>query len=184
MPWMLVPVQVVPYPCHQQRQRHLQTTKPFERSPRLPLSESLGTEGIIVLFGGSFGILGTLGFLVFLWFGCKSPAHADLQSSMAICLEDPSANYEQDGPDPEASKATWVWRQLALHDWMSQAVTVASIVFQLIIAAQATVCTSMIAALLLERLSVQKSPFALVSVHAWHQRRTLEARECLAVRQR
>lgn len=47
------------------------TKEPIQRPPPLPLSESLGLEGIIGIVGGCLGILGIFGFLNFLWFGCK-----------------------------------------------------------------------------------------------------------------
>ncbi|KAF3762957.1 hypothetical protein M406DRAFT_333300 [Cryphonectria parasitica EP155] len=89
--------------------------------------ESVGLGSLISLVGGSLGILGVLGFIIFLWFGY--------------------------GQAPEATKATWIWRQLAIRGWMSRAITLAALVLQLIIDTQVAVCTSMIAALLLERCS-------------------------------
>lgn len=47
------------------------TTEPIRLPSPLPLSESLGLEGIVGIVGGSLGILGIFGFLTFLWFGCK-----------------------------------------------------------------------------------------------------------------
>lgn len=107
---------------------------------RGPISykESIGLGGLISLIGGSFGILGTLGFIAFLWFGY--------------------------GPTPEAANATWVWRQLALRGWMSRAITLSSLALQLIIDAQVIICTSMIAALLLERCSIRRLDVARISV--------------------
>ncbi|KAI7776575.1 hypothetical protein LA080_004780 [Diaporthe eres] len=106
--------------------------------PPLQVSESLGLEGCAGIIGGFFGLLGVFGFLPFLWFGA--------------------------GAAPEAANATWVWRQLALRDWMPRAVTLTSIILRFIIGTQATICTSMIAALLLERLSVPRSQAARASI--------------------
>lgn len=58
----------------------------------------------------------------------------------------------------------WVWRQLAIHDWMPQAVTLSSVILRFIVGTQATICTSMIAALLLERLSIPRLQVAHASV--------------------
>lgn len=138
------------------------TTEAVRRSPPLPLSESLGLEGVVGIVGGSLGILGILGLLFFLWFGCK--LHTFPRSVFRHIPKAQRADYNSDGSSPEASEATWVWRQLALHNWMSRAVTVASIAIQLIVGIQATICTSMLAALLLERLSVLRTQVAIVSV--------------------
>lgn len=48
--------------------------------------------------------------------------------------------------------------------WIPQAVTLASIILQFVIGIQASICTSMLAALLLERLSVPRSQVAYASV--------------------
>lgn len=58
----------------------------------------------------------------------------------------------------------WVWRQLAINGWMPQAVTLASIVLRLIAGIQAVISTSMVAGLLLERLSIPRLQVAHVSV--------------------
>lgn len=74
------------------------------------------------------------------------------------------AKYFKAGSALEAANATWVWRQLAMRNWMPRAVTLTSIVLRFIIGVQATVCTSMVAALLLERLSVPRSQAAHASI--------------------
>lgn len=51
-----------------------------------------------------------------------------------------------------------------MRNWMPRAVTLTSIILRFIIGTQATICTSMIAALLLERLSVPRSQVARASV--------------------
>ncbi|ROV97127.1 hypothetical protein VMCG_07525 [Cytospora schulzeri] len=104
----------------------------------MSFKESIGLSGLISLVGGSLGILGIFGFIAFLWFGY--------------------------GPAPEAAEATWVWRQLAIHDWMSRAVTLAALALGFIVSMQVALCTSMIAALLLERCSVRRLDAARISI--------------------
>lgn len=95
-----------------------QTTSKFQqpREPRMPVLESLGLEGVSIVMGGMVGILGGLSFLTFLWFGHGSQA--------------------------EAADATWVWRQLALRGYMTQAITLTSLVLCVAVGLQTTVCTS------------------------------------------
>ncbi|KAI0104957.1 hypothetical protein GGR51DRAFT_520440 [Nemania sp. FL0031] len=99
--------------------------------PPLPILESLGFSGLASLVGGHIGILGVLAFLTFLWFGF--------------------------GPAPEAAKATSTWRQIALSDWMTRSITLSSLAIRFLATLQATVCTSMVAALILERRRARKS---------------------------
>ncbi|GAW12329.1 hypothetical protein ANO14919_016940 [Xylariales sp. No.14919] len=61
---------------------------------RLPLGESLGWTGAATIFGGSILISASIGFLSLLWFGY--------------------------GDRPEAASAPWIWRQIAVHDWMTR----------------------------------------------------------------
>lgn len=126
--------------------------------PPLRVSESLGLEGCAGIIGGFVGILGVFGFLAFLWFGGKQLLSSLLVSHCSL------ANHFLAGSVPEAANATWVWRQLALRNWMPRAVTLTSIILRFIVGTQATICTSMIAALLLERLSVPRSQAARASI--------------------
>lgn len=104
----------------------------------LPLRESLGFSGLIALIGGYLGIIGVLAFLTFLWFGY--------------------------GSAPEAANASRAWRQIALSNWMARAITLSSLAIRLLITFQATVCTSMIAALILEKRHARKSCVPWISV--------------------
>ncbi|KAI3321431.1 hypothetical protein HD806DRAFT_523917 [Xylariaceae sp. AK1471] len=104
----------------------------------LPLKDSLGLVGCLSVFGGTVGILVIFGFLTFLWFG--------------------------HGSNPEARNATSLWRLLALRGWMTRTITLTSLFLRLTISIQATVCTSMIAALVLEKRSVRKSDSAYFSI--------------------
>ncbi|KAI8947021.1 hypothetical protein F4801DRAFT_592901 [Xylaria longipes] len=105
--------------------------KTSDSHPSLPIGVSLGIEGVITIIGGCVGILTILGFLAFLWF--------------------------EYGPSPEASRAPYAWSQIALHDWMTQAITLSALVLRFTTSLQAAVCTSMIASLLLEKRSVRRS---------------------------
>ncbi|KAI1154041.1 hypothetical protein F4825DRAFT_207502 [Nemania diffusa] len=109
-----------------------------DTTPRLPLQSSLSTLGCVTIFGGSFLTLAALAFLLFLWGGR--------------------------GPVEGGAKAQPVWRAIMLHGWATQAVTLTSLVLRIISASQAGLCTSMVAALLLERRSVPVSQVAQLSV--------------------
>ncbi|KAI1348378.1 hypothetical protein F5Y01DRAFT_292500 [Xylaria sp. FL0043] len=109
-----------------------------DTTSRLPLRHSLGIFGCITIFGGSILTLFAIGFLLFLWLG--------------------RARVEQD------AKALTAWRTIMLHGWATQSVTLTSLLLRVISAAQAGLCTSMVAALLLERRSVPVSQVAQVSV--------------------
>ncbi|OTA96859.1 hypothetical protein M434DRAFT_8555 [Hypoxylon sp. CO27-5] len=106
--------------------------------PSLPLKESLGLRGTLGILGGYIGAVGILGFLVFLWFGHGSP--------------------------PDGTEAIQLWRRIAMNDWMTRAITLSSAALRLIVSIQTTICTSMIAALLLEKYSVRRSVAAWFSV--------------------
>ncbi|KAI2628311.1 hypothetical protein GGS21DRAFT_527323 [Xylaria nigripes] len=97
----------------------------------LPIRESLGISGIASLVVGHIGMLAVLLFLAFLWFG--------------------------HGSTPEASNAIGLWRQIVLSNWMTRSITLGSLVIRILATLQATVCTSMIAARILERRSARKS---------------------------
>ncbi|KAI1414069.1 hypothetical protein F5Y13DRAFT_198003 [Hypoxylon sp. FL1857] len=119
-------------------ERHgISTTNPALPSP-LPMKESLGFTGSCIIIGGSLGVLGTLSFLIFLWFGY--------------------------GPTPEAADATKFWRYIMLHDYVTQTITLSSLFLRAIISSQAAVCTSMIAAVVLEKRYAQRSQVAWFSV--------------------
>lgn len=97
----------------------------------LPIKQSLGLSGSIVIIGGTIGLLGVYAFLTFLWFGY--------------------------GTKSRAANATWAWRQIALKGYMEQVISLAALVLTVIISLHATVCTSMTAALVLEKRSVPQA---------------------------
>ncbi|XXG93884.1 hypothetical protein Hte_000133 [Hypoxylon texense] len=102
---------------------------------RLPVRQSLGLAGCLIIFGGSvLTILVTpqMAFLVFLW--------------------------------TPAAETTVLGRQIALRDWATRAVTLSSLVLRSVIAVQTTVCTSLVAALLIERRQIRLSQVTRMSI--------------------
>jgi hypothetical protein len=118
----------------------LKTIRPTEPSfpNRLPLKESLSLTGGMTIVAGSIALLAVQAFLTLLWFGY--------------------------GNEPEAADATRLWREIALRDWMTRAITIASLVLRSIASLQVAWCTSMVAALILEKRSVRKSDVAYLSI--------------------
>lgn len=68
------------------------------------------------------------------------------------------------GPEPGGEKASQLWRLITLGDFAPQAVTVCAVVLRTVINLQATICTALVAALLLEAKNVRMSNVALFSV--------------------
>ncbi|KAI5927257.1 hypothetical protein F4810DRAFT_722429 [Camillea tinctor] len=100
-------------------------------SSRLSLRESLGIQGTLIIIGGGIINAGAWGFLVFLWFG--------------------------DGHTFNGAQAPHFWRYLMINGWISQTITLLSLVLRLVVSAQATVCTSLLASLVLENHHVPLS---------------------------
>ncbi|KAI0406948.1 hypothetical protein F4802DRAFT_555109 [Xylaria palmicola] len=117
-------------------------TSPEESAPdaekRLAIKESIGKTGLFAIFGGAIGSLTSLAFLIFLWTG--------------------------QGSSLEAVSASRAWRAIVLSEWTAQATTLAALLIRVAVAAQTTVCTSMLASLFLERRQVLKSNAAQFSV--------------------
>ncbi|KAI0838856.1 hypothetical protein F5Y06DRAFT_286831 [Hypoxylon sp. FL0890] len=105
---------------------------------RLPMRESLGITGCLIIIGGTIGSLAGLGFIIFLW-----TAH---------------------GSSFEASEAPKAWRTIMLNGWMEQATTLSTLLIRIITASQATVCTAMLASLFLEKRHVRKADVVHFSV--------------------
>ncbi|KAI0552901.1 hypothetical protein F4679DRAFT_532818 [Xylaria curta] len=105
--------------------------------PRLPVLQSLGKSGCCLVFGGSLLSLALLSFLIFLW--------------------------AAKGPD-DGQYAPWVWQMIMLNNWATRAVTLSSLLLRSTTAAQATVCTSFVAAIWIERRSIRLSQAAHVSI--------------------
>ncbi|KAK5630557.1 hypothetical protein RRF57_006272 [Xylaria bambusicola] len=106
--------------------------------PKLPLQKSLGVFSAVIILGGSFLILLAVSFLIFLWAG-RGPVEGGIEAPRA-------------------------WRYIMLHGWATQAVTLTSLGLRVVIAAQAGLCTSMVAALLLERYGVPVSKLVQLSI--------------------
>lgn len=107
-------------------------------SPRLPIAESLGLWACVTLAGGTILTLAVLGFLVFLWAG-EGPAGGE--------------------------RASFVWRKIMLSEsWPAQTITICAVIVRTIAAAQAAICTSLVAALLLERRRLPLSKAVPVSI--------------------
>ncbi|KAI0483811.1 hypothetical protein F4859DRAFT_529142 [Xylaria cf. heliscus] len=106
--------------------------------PIIPTHKALGIFTITVLVGGTITVIATLSFLVFLWYG--------------------------EGSGVGGEYATSAWRNIMLREWLLQIITLASLVIRVTIAAQTTVCTSMCAALILEKRGVRKSHVAQFSI--------------------
>ncbi|KAI0172681.1 hypothetical protein GGR52DRAFT_417456 [Hypoxylon sp. FL1284] len=105
---------------------------------RLPILQSLGWFGCAVIIGGSILLLPVIGFLLFLWAGGDASAGG------------------QDAP--------LGWRKIMLSNWAVRSITLSALVLRVITAAQATVCTSLTAALLIERRRMPASKVALLSI--------------------
>ncbi|KAI1290583.1 hypothetical protein F5Y03DRAFT_378184 [Xylaria venustula] len=107
-------------------------------NPPLPMRESLGRRGLIGVVGGSLWILGIFGFLAFLWCG--------------------------QGSKPDAADATRLWRFIALHNYFPQTITLCALALRVAVSLQAVICTSMIAAIVLEKRGARRTEVAWFSV--------------------
>ncbi|KAI1778524.1 hypothetical protein F4818DRAFT_456322 [Hypoxylon cercidicola] len=102
------------------------------------IRQSFGLTACVTLIGGTVVTLTVLGFLIFLWFG--------------------------EGSTTGGEHASHVWRKIMLRGWLPQLTTLSSLVMRLTIGAQASLCTSLCAALVLERRKILKSQAAEYSV--------------------
>lgn len=68
------------------------------------------------------------------------------------------------GPESGGEEASQLWRFISLGDLAPQAVTVCSVILRTVINLQATICTALVAALLLEARAVRMPSIALFSV--------------------
>ncbi|KAI1120381.1 hypothetical protein F5Y10DRAFT_289807 [Nemania abortiva] len=118
---------------------HTQDSIPSDNiCKRMPLRRSLGISGIVTLVGGFIVSLVVTGFLIFLWAG--------------------------EGHIPGGAAAPRLWRYIMLHSWAIQAVTLTSVVLRVLVVAQASLCSSMVAALLFETTKVPLSLSAHLSL--------------------
>ncbi|OTA70706.1 hypothetical protein K449DRAFT_320772 [Hypoxylon sp. EC38] len=109
------------------------TTKSDPKSGKWRFRESIGRYGILVIAGGSILSPLMLGLLAILWAG-KGP-----------------------GSGEDASSS---WRNIVLRGWVTEAVTLCSLVIQVCTSAQALICTSLAAATILETTGVPLSQVA------------------------
>ncbi|KAI0197812.1 hypothetical protein F4808DRAFT_437710 [Astrocystis sublimbata] len=98
---------------------------------KLTVKESIGIYGLLVLILGTLVTLASLGFIIFLWTG--------------------------QGSSPGAIDAPPSWRTIILAGWITQATTLATLLIRIATASQATICTALLSALLVERRCVPKS---------------------------
>lgn len=108
------------------------------RPPRAKLSQSLGSWGSLVIIGGGIGLLAVYSFISFLWLA--------------------------GGTSPEAVTASRAWLNIILNDRITQAVTLSSLLLRLIASSQGASCTSLLAALFLERRAVRVSQLPHFSI--------------------
>ncbi|KAK9419507.1 hypothetical protein SUNI508_07243 [Seiridium unicorne] len=95
-------------------------------------SVSLGLLSQLILVVGTVFSLAVLGFLIFLW-----------------CAGGPASTGGEHAP--------MVWRKIMLGEWLTRTITLLTVILRVILALQATLCTSMSAALILERRRVLAS---------------------------
>ncbi|KAI1124166.1 hypothetical protein F5Y10DRAFT_285382 [Nemania abortiva] len=100
--------------------------------------EAIGAWGGFVIIGGSITILIVLSFISFLWFG--------------------------GGTAPEAASSSSAWRSIILGGWVVQAITISTLLLRIVVSTQVASCTSLLAALFLERRSVRVSQLPYFSV--------------------
>ncbi|KAI1136192.1 hypothetical protein F5Y05DRAFT_113696 [Hypoxylon sp. FL0543] len=109
------------------------TVKSDPRSGKWRFRESIGRYGALVIIGGSILSPLMLGLLAILWAG-KGPGSGENASSS--------------------------WRNIVLKGWVTEAVTLCSLVIQVCTSAQALICTSLAAATVLETTGVPLSQVA------------------------
>jgi hypothetical protein len=124
--------------------KHVQTTLTTEytrsdteartHTRKQSVRESLGLIGCIVIVGGSILVVIIMAFLIYLWGG--------------------------NGRSPGGTEARPVWRSIMLNGWITQAVTLSSVIIRIALALQASICTSLVAALILENYGVPLSKVA------------------------
>ncbi|KAI0809734.1 hypothetical protein GGR55DRAFT_696070 [Xylaria sp. FL0064] len=114
------------------------STPTTKHHPTWSLSYSLGRSNSGIMIGGIIASCATIGFLIFLWTG--------------------------QGPTSDGQYASHAWRSLMLSGRLPQLVTLSSVLLRFSIGAQTTICTSLVAALILERRSIALSRVAPLSI--------------------
>ncbi|KAI0974669.1 hypothetical protein F4678DRAFT_485693 [Xylaria arbuscula] len=113
-----------------------QSKPPF--TSRLPLKESIDRTELAIILGGLIILFACIAFLSFLWFGY--------------------------GSELEAAAATRIWRKVALENWTTRSITITALVLRSVVSLQVALCTSMTAALILEKRVARKSDVAYLSI--------------------
>ncbi|KAI1302518.1 hypothetical protein F5Y03DRAFT_407852 [Xylaria venustula] len=110
-----------------------------ESGPHKTVSDnSLGLSNAGIIIGGIIASFAAIGFLIFLWTG--------------------------EGPTSDGQHASHAWRSLMLSGRVPQLVTLSYVLLRFSIGVQTTICTSLVAALILERRSIALSRVASLSV--------------------
>ncbi|CAJ2504310.1 Uu.00g117040.m01.CDS01 [Anthostomella pinea] len=102
------------------------------------LKSSLTLFGLFIIFVGIVIELVVLGFFLFLWIG--------------------------HGSSSDGRHGSPFWRTIMLRGWFEQTITILCVVLQVLVAAQSTICTSLVAALLLEGFKVPFKDVAHFSI--------------------
>ncbi|KAI1265802.1 hypothetical protein F5Y18DRAFT_416699 [Xylariaceae sp. FL1019] len=111
---------------------------PSDQPMKLSMKDALGLANAGMIVAGTILSLATLAFLVFLW---------------------ASRGYDLNG-----HAASDVWRKVMFSGRLTQIVTISSLILRASISAQTAICTSLVAALVLEHRSVPLSQSASLSV--------------------
>lgn len=119
------------------KRRNLETDSVSSRSKSQFFRDTIGLTGLIIVLAGGATTLSILAFLIFLWFGEGTSSGEDAPS---------------------------IWRWVILSQWVTQAVTLSTVVIRIAITSQASLFTSLIAAVMLERHGVPLSRIAEVSL--------------------
>ncbi|OHF01710.1 hypothetical protein CORC01_02901 [Colletotrichum orchidophilum] len=110
-----------------------------DRSPSYSqrLQQGLGPLGLATVGGGTALVLAILGFLLFLW-------------------------TDEGSHDGKTASALWRWIMLSQH--ITQAITLSTVLLRIAVTAQASICTSLIAGVILEKHGVPLFRVAEMSV--------------------
>ncbi|KAI1128313.1 hypothetical protein F5Y10DRAFT_292096 [Nemania abortiva] len=103
-----------------------------------PMYHSLGLANAVIIIGGTVVSFTALTFLIFLWAGR--------------------------GKNPEGQLSSHAWRSIMLSGRFIQLITVSTLVLRVSLSSQTAICTSCVAALILERKSIPLSQSAPLSV--------------------
>ncbi|KAI1756300.1 hypothetical protein F4782DRAFT_485603 [Xylaria castorea] len=124
-------------------------TNPLSEAPQLlpssptkhakwSISDSLGRANVGIIIGGIIASCATVGFIIFLWTG--------------------------QGSTSDGQHANFAWRSIMLSGRLSQLITLSCVLLRFSIGVQTTICTSLVAALVLERRSIALSRSAPLSI--------------------